>query len=84
MTYVEVRSFLRDAFPGRSTDILEDALSKCDIVDIDMVSKEKKKIFADFILKNYLHYSPQRNRYLYDNLLNTLGIGSLFDLTDYR
>jgi len=84
MGYVQVRSFLQDTFPGRVREILDEAYSRCGIIDIDAVDSKKKKQFADYILKYHLNFSPQKNRYLYDQLLQALGIGSMFDMKDFR
>jgi len=84
MVYVELRSFLSDTFKATSIQIMEKGFSHCKIVDIDQASKEDKKKFANYILKFHLNFSPQKNRYLYDQLLKVLGIGSMFDIRDYR
>lgn len=84
MVYVELRGFLDDNFGARAKDIYEDMTSALDIVDIDTVDKAKRKQAADYILKKYLNFSAQRNRYLYEQLLSIMGIGALFDLKNYR
>ncbi len=84
MVYVELRSFMDDAFPGRGDKLMQEAMSRMGIVDIDMANKDVRKRFADFVLREYLHYSAQRNRYLYQKLLEVLEIGSMFDLGDYQ
>jgi len=84
MGYVEVKGFLADTFRANGRNIMQEAMSHCKITDIDAATKEKKKEFADYILKYHLNYSPQKNRYLYDQLMKSLGIGSLFDLKEFR
>jgi len=84
MVYVEIRGFLDDVFKGRGKEILQDGMSHSEIVDIDDSDKEKRKIFADFLLKHHFHFSAQKNRLLYEQMLNILEIGTEFDLKDYR
>lgn len=84
MVYTELRSFMNEAFKGRANDIYTQAVSDCGIIDIDMATKEQRKKFADYLLKHYINFSPQKNRYLYEQLLNILEIGGMFSLRDYR
>jgi len=84
MVYVKLRSFLNDVFKTRGDHILEDAMSRGGIVDIDSADDIHKKNFADYILKNYMNYSPQRNKFIYEKLLEILEIGGMFDIGDYQ
>jgi hypothetical protein len=84
MVYTELHSFMGDVFKGRGNDICTQAMSTCGIIDIDMATKDQRKQFADYLLKNHINFSPQRNRYLYEHLLNILKIGGLFSLQDYN
>lgn len=84
MVYIKLDSFMRDTFGGRAKEIMEDAMSKTGIVDVDNTTNAQRKKFADYVLTYHLNFSPQRNRYLYDALLKSLDIGSMFDLSQFR
>jgi hypothetical protein len=84
MVYNELRTFMNEVWKGRANDLYTQAVSDCGIIDIDMTNKDQRKKFADYLLKNHITFSPQKNRYLYEQLLNILGIGGLFSLRDYQ
>jgi hypothetical protein len=83
MVYTKLRSFMNEVWKGRANDLFTRAVSDCEIIDIDTASKHQRKVFADYLLKNYITFSPQRNRYLYEHLLTLLEIGDMFSLQDY-
>jgi hypothetical protein len=74
---------MNEAFKGRANEIYDKAISDCGIIDIDMATKDQRKNFADYMLKQHINFSPQKNRYLYEQLLNILQIGGMFSLKDY-
>jgi len=84
MVYVELRGFLDDIFKGRGKEVMQDGMSHVGFVDVDQTNHEERKKFADYLLKNHMHFSAQKNRLLYEQMLNILEIGTEFDLMDYR
>ncbi|MEM4267646.1 MAG: hypothetical protein QXK37_02335 [Candidatus Woesearchaeota archaeon] len=84
MGYKELREFMVEVFKDEGRNILDESLRSTGIVDIDTTSEKKKKEFADYILKEHLNFSSQKNRYLYEQLLKTIGLQSATSLEQYR
>jgi hypothetical protein len=84
MSHKELKQFMVDVFKDSGRQIFDNALVECGIVDLDKVDEKKRKIFADYILKEHFNFSAQKNKYLYEQLLGILGLRGIYAVEDYR
>ena len=76
--YNDLTDDLNLFFPGRGKEILNNELKILKLEDIDKIDADAKKLLANNILSKHGKFSHQRNRLVYQRLLDTLGLKTAF------
>jgi hypothetical protein len=83
MSYKELKEFLKQSFPDNSGQIMDLALRAASTSDIDSATDAKKRLFANYVLKEQMDFSPQKNRDIYEKLIKVIGLPPTQNVVEY-